>query len=73
MKERIRVVELKKRIVGKHHGKSDDWLLVTGSLDNSFRTISEILYFEDPFGKTRYDRKRASVVLPILGQGKASF
>ncbi|MBU7028025.1 MAG: GNAT family N-acetyltransferase, partial [Theionarchaea archaeon] len=43
IKERVDTIEAEKRIIGKHYGESDEWLLVTDDLDKVFRVISEIL------------------------------
>ena len=43
IKERIKLLEKKGKITGKKYGESDDWLLVTDSLDKLFTCISEIL------------------------------
>jgi hypothetical protein len=43
IKEKVRITEEKGRIIGKKYGESDDWILVTDTLDNAFRSISEIL------------------------------
>ena len=43
IKERIEAIEIDKRIIGKYYSGSDDWLLVTDTLDGVFRVILEIL------------------------------
>ena len=43
IKEKVKEIETKHRIVGKHYGGSDDWILVADSLDNAFGIVSEIL------------------------------
>jgi len=42
IKEKVKDIEKKHWIVGKHYGGSDDWILVADSLVNVFRIISEI-------------------------------
>ena len=41
--ERVKTIERGGRIRGKRYGESDDWLLLTDSLENVFKSIFEIL------------------------------
>jgi len=54
IKERVEIIETHRRIIGKKYGESDDWLLVTDSLDNVFITILEVL--EHNTGYRGYER-----------------
>ncbi|MBC2696866.1 MAG: hypothetical protein HF974_00705 [ANME-2 cluster archaeon] len=43
IKERVESIEEKGKIIGKHYGKKDDWILVTDTIDNAFSVIYDIL------------------------------
>ena len=43
IKERVESIEKKGKIIGKHYGKKDDWILVTETIDNVFSVIYDIL------------------------------
>lgn len=43
IREKISTLEAGRKICGKKYGESDDWLLVTDSLDKSFECIDSIL------------------------------
>lgn len=43
IKERVESIEEKRKIIGKHYGKKDDWILVTDTIDNAFSVIYDIL------------------------------
>ena len=66
IKEKIRIIESRKLTAGEHYKGTDDWLLITDSLDNVFRIILEIL--DHNTGHEDYDR------IPLeIGVGKAEF
>jgi len=43
IKEIVESIEEKGKIIGKHYGKKDDWILVTDTIDNVFSVIYDIL------------------------------
>jgi hypothetical protein len=43
IKEKVRALEAEGKIEGKKYGDSDDWLLVTDTMDKVFKSIFEIL------------------------------
>jgi hypothetical protein len=47
--ERVKTIERRGRITGKRYGESDDWLLLTDSLENAFKSILEILDHHTPY------------------------
>ena len=47
--ERVNTIERGGRITGKKYGESDDWLLLTDSLENVFESIFEILDHHTPY------------------------
>ena len=47
--ERVKTIERRGRITGKKYGESDDWLLLTDSLENVFKSILEILDHHTPY------------------------
>jgi hypothetical protein len=47
--ERVKTIERGGRIIGKWYGESDDWLLLTDSLENVFESILEILDHHTPY------------------------
>jgi len=42
IEERVSSIEKEGKIIGKKHGESDDWLLVTDSLGKTFNCILEL-------------------------------
>ena len=49
LNERINTIERGGRITGKKYGESDDWLLLTDSLENVFESIFKILDNHTPY------------------------
>jgi len=47
--ERVKTIERRGRIRGKRYGESDEWLLLTDSLENVFKSILEILDHHTPY------------------------
>ncbi|RCV63114.1 hypothetical protein C5S53_15325 [Methanophagales archaeon] len=47
--ERVKTIERAGRIIGKKYGESDDWLLLTDSLENAFKCILDILDHHTPY------------------------
>ena len=47
--ERVKTIERGGRITGKRYGESDDWLLLTDSLENVFESILDILDHHTPY------------------------
>ena len=47
--ERVKTIERRGRIIGKKYGESDDWLLLTDSLENVFKCILEISDHHTPY------------------------
>ena len=47
--ERVKTIERGNRIIGKKYGESDDWLLLTDSLEKVFESILEILDHHTPY------------------------
>ncbi len=47
--ERVKMLERAGRIIGKKYGESDDWLLLTDSLENAFKSILDILEHHTPY------------------------
>jgi len=47
--ERVKTIERAGRIVGKKYGESDDWLLLTDSLESVFESILTILDHHTPY------------------------
>lgn len=47
--ERVETIEKGGRIIGKRYGESDDWLLLTDSLENVFKSILKILDHHTPY------------------------
>jgi len=47
--ESVKTIERGGRIIGKRYGESDDWLLLTDSLENVFESILEILDHHTPY------------------------
>ena len=47
--ERVKTIEIGGRITGKKYGESDDWLLLTDSLENVFVSILDILDHHTPY------------------------
>jgi hypothetical protein len=47
--ERVKTIEREGRIIGKKYGESDDWLLLTDSLENVFESILNILDHHTPY------------------------
>ena len=47
--ERVKTIEREGRIIGKKYEESDDWLLLTDSLENAFKCILEILDHHTPY------------------------
>ena len=47
--ERVKTIERAGRIIGKKYEESDDWLLLTDSLENAFKCILDILDHHTPY------------------------
>jgi len=47
--ERVKTIERGGGIIGKRYGESDDWLLLTDSLENVFESILKILDHHTPY------------------------
>ena len=47
--ERVKTIERAGRIIGNRYGESDDWLLLTDSLENVFESILKILDHHTPY------------------------
>jgi hypothetical protein len=47
--ERVKTIERRGRITGKKYGESDDWLLITDSLEKVFESILDILDHHTPY------------------------
>lgn len=68
IKERVAVIENEGKIIGKNWGKRDDWLLVTNSLNNVYRSIAEILEHETPY--EGYERIPLEIALGVAKYDK---
>ena len=47
--ESVKKIERRGRVIGKRYGESDDWLLITDSLENVFKCILDILDHHTPY------------------------
>lgn len=68
IKGKIEVLETKEKIIGKKYGNSDDWILVTDTLDKVFSCIYEIL--DHNTGYISYEKIPLEIAMGIGGFDK---